>query len=200
MSGGRAPQGLMLERVVRLDQGAGGRYHPADEARWMTDEAERLREAMRRWTSGICIVAAAVANARRGMTVSSLTSVSLDPALILVVLNGDSDTARWVDRAGLFGVSILAAEQREIAVTFAEADAERRRFEVGVWRRGRLGVPLLEGSLAAMEVRVVQTVAAGTHRIVVGHIEEVGELRLGTPLVYFDRAYAAPKGLGGVPS
>ena len=190
----------MPKRVVRLDPGAAGRYHPSDEVREMTREAESLREAMRRWTSGICIVAAEVADARRGMTVSSLTSVSLEPPLILVVLNGDSDTARWVDRARLFGVSILAAEQKEIAVTFAEADAERRRFEVGVWHRGRLGVPLLEGSLAAMEVRVVQTVAAGTHRIVVGHVEEVGELRVGPPLVYFDRAYASPKGLGGDPS
>lgn len=166
----------------------------------MTYDAPGLREAMRRWTSGICIVAAEVANARRGMTVSSFTSVSMDPPLILVVLNGGSDTAQWIERAGLFGVSILAAEQKEMAVTFAEADAERRRFEVGVWRRGRLGVPLLQGSLATLEVRVVQTVTAGTHRIVVGHVEEVGELRLGTPLVYFDRAYASPKGFGGEPS
>ena len=163
----------------------------------MTHEASGLREAMRRWTSGICIVAAEVDNARRGMTVSSFTSVSLDPALILVVLNGSSDTAQWVERAGIFGVSILAAEQKELAVTFAKADAERRRFEEGVWQRGRLGVPLLEGSLATMEVRVVQTVLAGTHRIVVGQVEEVGELRLGTPLVYFGRAYASPKGMGG---
>ncbi len=165
----------------------------------MTHEAEGLREAMRRRTSGICIVAAQVQNARRGMTVSSLTSVSLDPALILVAQNGDRDRALWVDRGGLFGVSILAAEQKEIAVTFAEADAERRRFEAGVWHRGRLGVPLLEGSLATLEARVMQTVAAWTHRIVVGLFEEVGGLRLGTPLVYFDRAYASPKWLGGVP-
>jgi flavin reductase (DIM6/NTAB) family NADH-FMN oxidoreductase RutF len=151
---------------------------------------------MRRWTSGIGIVAAEVAGARRGMTVSSLPSVSLEPGMILAVLSGGSDTAQWVDRAGIFGVSILAAEQKEIAVTFAEADAERRRFEVGVWRRGRLGVPLVEGALAMMEVRVVQTVAAGTHRIVVGHVEEVGELRMGAPLVYFNGAYASPKGFG----
>ena len=143
---------------------------------------------------------AEVAGARRGMTVSSLTSVSLDPALILVVLSGGSDTATWVDRAGVFGVSILAAEHKEVALTFAQPDTERRRAEVGVWRRGRKGVPLLEGALAAMEVRVVQTATAGTHRIVVGHVEVVGEVRMGIPLVYFNRAYVSPDGWREEPS
>jgi flavin reductase (DIM6/NTAB) family NADH-FMN oxidoreductase RutF len=165
----------------------------------MAEDAERLREAMRRWTSGICIVAAIVDDARRGMTVSSFTSVSLDPPLVLVVLGEASDTARWIDGAGTFGISILAAHQKEIAETFAEPDEERRRFETGGWRLGRLGVPLLEGALATMEVRVVQTVAAGTHRIVVGHVEAVDELRLGEPLVYFNRAYAMAMRLGDRP-
>lgn len=118
---------------------------------------------------------------------------------MLVVLSEGSDTARWIDRTGTFGVSILAAQHKEIAEAFAEADAERRRFETGVWKPGRLGVPLLEGALATMEARVAQTVTAGTHRIVVGRVEAVGELREGDPLVYFNRAYSSTRRLEGRP-
>lgn len=158
----------------------------------MREEGVRLREVMRGWASGVAIVAAEADGERRGMTVSSFTSVSLEPPLLLVVLNARSETARWVEKAGVFGISILSRDQRQVAEVFSDPEAEKDRFEFGVWRPGELSVPLLEGAFASLEVRVVQNVEAGTHTVVVGRVEHGGELREGAPIVYFDRAYRSP--------
>jgi flavin reductase (DIM6/NTAB) family NADH-FMN oxidoreductase RutF len=154
--------------------------------------SESLREVMRRWTSGVAIVAAEVDGQRRGMTVSSLTAVSLEPPLVLAVLNASSDTARWVRTAGVFGVSILSGNQQAAAEVFADPKREGLRFQEGVWRRGPLGAPLLDGALGSFEARVVQNVPAGTHSIIVAQVEHAHRLQEGSPLVYFFRSYRIP--------
>jgi flavin reductase (DIM6/NTAB) family NADH-FMN oxidoreductase RutF len=158
----------------------------------MSEGVESLREVMRRWTSGVAIVAAEADGQRRGMTVSSLTSVSLEPPLVLVVLNARSDTARTVRKAGVFGVSILAADQQTAAEIFADAQREDARFSVGAWRQGALGAPLLVGALACFEARVLQDHAAGTHCIIVGEVELEEQVREAAPLVYYFRKYRKP--------
>ncbi len=158
----------------------------------MTAGDESLKQAMRRWTSGVAIVAAEADGERRGMTVSSLTSVSVEPPLVLAVLSGNSDTARWVKKAGVFGISILSGDQQSSAERFADPASEGARFADGTWRRGELGSPLLDGALACFEARVLQNVTAGTHSIIVGQVEQASQVREGSPLVYFFRKYRKP--------
>src|SRR5512133_1407713 len=81
--------------------------------------ADQLRAAMRAWTSGVTIVTAAYGGQQHGMTVSSFTSVSLDPPMIIVSLQTASRTHDVVVKAGAFGVTILAAGQRELSERFA---------------------------------------------------------------------------------
>src|SRR3972149_6090743 len=85
----------------------------------MTLDAEKLRRLMRAWTSGVTVVTAAYDGEQHGMTVSSFTSVSLDPPLIVISLQTDSRTHKLVQAAGAFAETILGAEQQKISDLFA---------------------------------------------------------------------------------
>src|SRR5512142_586533 len=93
------------------------------DTRTAAERAEELRSAMRAWTSGVAIVTAAHGGDWHGMTVSSFTSVSLDPPMVVVSLQTASRTHDVVARAGAFGITILAESQQELSERFAQRKA-----------------------------------------------------------------------------
>jgi flavin reductase (DIM6/NTAB) family NADH-FMN oxidoreductase RutF len=121
-----------------------------------------------------------------GLTVSSFTSVSLDPPLILICL-GHRISAIDAFRASThFGINVLAGNQRDFAERFTGKGQDR--FEGLKWRRGKTGVPLLPGVLAAIECAVRQLFTAGDHDIFIG--EMVGaRVAAGAPLIHFVGEY-----------
>ncbi len=152
--------------------------------------SEDLRRAMRKWATGVTVVAAAVDGQRHGMTVSSFTSVSLEPPLVLVALRQESRTHALVERAGYFGVSVLARGQEEISNRFAGREAEDADRFAGLSAATLVtGAPLLEGSLAWFDCRVVRAVPAGTHTIFLAEVVAARAFDRGAPLLYFDRQY-----------
>ena len=70
--------------------------------------SDELRVAMRAWATGVTVVAAQYENILHGMTVSSFTSASLKPPLVLVSLEIGTRTHQFVEKAGTFGITILA--------------------------------------------------------------------------------------------
>src|SRR5512135_3567083 len=117
-----------------FDRGSAGRRpfcpvldmpFPANYDEWTTEmqtmtlDAEQLRTAMRTWTSGVAIVTAEFEGQVHGMTVSSFTSISLDPPLVVISLQKTSRTREMVASAGAFGVTILAADQLGLSERFA---------------------------------------------------------------------------------
>lgn len=156
----------------------------------MSLDPETLRTAMRQWATGVTVVTAAHQNMRHGMTVSSFTSVSLEPPLVLVSLERGRTTHRLVESSGAFGVSILAHRQREISERFAGRLPELEDRFVGLEAFSLLSeIPLLAGCLAAFDCRVVSSYAAGTHTIFIGEVLAVMHNVSGDPLIYFDQAY-----------
>lgn len=151
---------------------------------------EDLRRAMRTWTTGITVVTAAFDGQRHGMTVSSFTSVSIEPPLVLVSLQTISRTHDLILRAQTFGVTILSAGQREISERFAGLipDAQDRFADLETDSLVS-AVPVLRGGLAQMECRVVQTYPAGTNTLFIGEVAAVQATEGGRPLVYFNRDY-----------
>ncbi len=154
--------------------------------------SEDLRNAMRQWATGVTVVSASAQGRRHGMTVSSFTSLSLEPPLVLVALYQESRTHALVQAAGSFGVTILARAQREISDRFAGRtpdDADRfAGLETGTLQTG---APLLKGGLAWFDCRVEQAVPTGTHTLFVGRVVAARSFRAGEPLLYYDRAYRA---------
>ncbi len=156
----------------------------------MTLNAEQLRSAMRAWTSGVAIVTAASDGEEHGMTVSSFTSISLDPPMVVVSLQTSSRTHALVSRAGAFGITILAASQQKLSERFADhptgADHGLQGLEIG---RLVTGAPLIKGGLAWLDCRVAQAVPVGMNTLFIGEVVAVQGEEGAAPLIYHDRTY-----------
>jgi len=151
---------------------------------------EDLRALMRNWATGVTLVTARDGQGPHGMTVSSFTSVSLEPPWILVSLERGTRTHGMVEAAGVFGVSILDEDQRDLAERFAGRIGDSDDRFAGVeYDLTPTGVPIPRPTLAWFECRVVQAVPAGTHTLFVGEVLSGRQMREARPLVYYQRDY-----------
>lgn len=151
---------------------------------------QQFRDVAGHFATGVCIVTAEdPVSGPHGMTLNSLTTVSADPATLLICLNRASTTHEVVARAGRFAVTILAADQGELAALFAtRADDKFDRIE---WERSPSGVPVLPGSLARLECVVLDSHDVHTHTVVIGQVvDAVAEG--GSPLVFHRSRMSAP--------
>ncbi len=158
----------------------------------MTPEqrAEQLRAAMRAWTSGVTIVTAAYTGDQHGMTVSSFTSVSLDPPLVVISLQTVSRTYELVSRAKAFGVTILASNQQAISERFADRPADGKDRLDGLETETFVtGAPFIKGGLAFLDCRVIQSIPSGMNTLFIGEVVAVRGDDHESPLVYHDRQY-----------
>jgi flavin reductase (DIM6/NTAB) family NADH-FMN oxidoreductase RutF len=154
----------------------------------------QLRLAMRQWASGIGVAAAAHDGALHGMTVSSFTSVSADPPVVLVSLHKDTRTHELVLESGAFGVTLLAADQQELSDRFAgRLGHNEDRFSGLEWFTLVTGSPLLYGGLAVFDCRLKDSYDAVSTTVMFG---EVVNARMSNrpedklqPLLYFNRDY-----------
>ncbi len=151
-------------------------------------EADRADfiQAMRCVASSVTVVTTEGVAGRHGATVSAFTSVSADPPMVLVCLNAGSRIAQQVQENGVFRVNILPAGATRIADRFAgrhDADISDR-FE-GLPISGT--VPHVKGATSLL-CRLDQAVAAATHLVCIGLVEEVDK---GTelPLTYLAGRY-----------
>jgi flavin reductase (DIM6/NTAB) family NADH-FMN oxidoreductase RutF len=152
--------------------------------------SEAFRRALREWASGVTIVTSRAGDVVHGMTVSSFTSVSLEPPLVLVCADKSSNTLGVIAQSGVFAAHVLAAGQEALANRFAAKVDEDRRFEGIAWKSGATGAPILPGAVVVLDCRVVASHDAGDHVIYVGRVEDLiaGQ---GEPLIYHRGAYRA---------
>lgn len=156
----------------------------------MTLDPEQLRRSMRAWSSGVTIVTAAYGGDRHGMTVSSFTSVSLKPPLIVVSLQTGSRTHRLVSASGAFAVNILSASQRELSERFAgRGESENDRFAAVKSETFLTGAPVLPGALASLDCRVTQEIPVGMNTLFLAEVVSAQGDGEGQPLVYHNRQY-----------
>lgn len=160
----------------------------------MPVQPEELRVAMRAWATGVTVVAAQADGILHGMTVSSFTSLSLKPPLVLVSLETDTRTYNLVARAGCFGVTVLAAHQQEVSACFANPNTDLGdRFAGREYFALESGAPFITGGLAFFDCRVLNTYAAGNHSVIIAEVLAVKwegkDGPEGEPLVYFNRGY-----------
>jgi flavin reductase (DIM6/NTAB) family NADH-FMN oxidoreductase RutF len=137
-----------------------------------TPAAQVFRDAMGRFPTGVALIGTESEGVPSLMTVSSFTSVSLEPLLVLVCV---SRTTRFHDAvlsSGRWGVSFLAAHQEELSRRFAVhgRDLDTSLDGVATHVGAVTGVPLLDGSLVTLECRTTSTHDGGDHTIVVGAV------------------------------
>ena len=145
-------------------------------------DAGAFRQVIGRFMSGVVVITAAHQGERRGMTVSAVASLSLDPPMIVTCLNASSSTQEVVRRAGAFAVNILAEDQEHLAGLFARPGADP--FLELATGPGITGAPILPGTLAVLECQIAQEVRGGSHRVLLANVVRAtaGE---GSPLAYF---------------
>lgn len=142
-----------------------------------------MRRAMGRFTTGVAVVSADDGDGEPcGMTISSLTSISLDPAIVLVSLTHGSRTTDAVDARGRFAVSILSSRQEAVARRFATRGGAR--FEGLPSDRTGLGLPVVADALAHLECTVHSAHDIGDHRVFYGDVAEL-RWRDGTGLAFY---------------
>lgn len=136
------------------------------------------------------MVTSALGAVRHGMTVSSFTSISLIPPMILVSLERGARTHGLILETGFFGVSILPLEQELISERFAgRIGPEDSRFE-GLETFNLISpAPFISGGLAFFDCRVVGTFEAGTSTVFLAEVAAAASTESGDPLVYTNRTY-----------
>lgn len=151
---------------------------------------EELRQAMRCWASGVAIVTVNHAGVRHGMTVTSFTSISLEPPTVSISVQHTARTQRLILASGSFAVSFLASDQQAIAKIFAQPHTEFVDRMAGLETFTLVsGAPLIAGGLAYLDCQVLATHTFGGNMLLIGEIKDT---RLGSasqPLLYYDRHY-----------
>lgn len=153
--------------------------------------AEVFRSAMRQLATGVSVLTIGRDENIAGITVTSLSSLSVDPPTLIVSIDRASPFWPWLARYRAFGISILGAGQLEIADRFAGADSPDR-FSGVEWTSGVSGTPLLTDALAAIDCEVEELIERHSHAIVIGRVLEVrvSSQHKGA-LAYWQRQYVA---------
>lgn len=146
-----------------------------------------FRQVMSRFLSGVTVVTTAWNGELYGITVSSFSSLSLEPTLVLISIDKKSRSHEAIMHAGQFVVNILAEEQQELSARFASRD-EGQKFVGTSYHTGTLGLPILDNVLAYAECRLFDQLPGGDHTIFVGEML-AGNARDGQPLGYFGGSY-----------
>ncbi|MFJ8636318.1 flavin reductase family protein [Streptomyces sp. NPDC093568] len=150
-------------------------------------DPQALRSVCANWATGVTVITSGSTERTTGLTVNSFTSVSLDPALILVCIHNDSGELPVLRRTGAFAVNILAADQEELCRSFASRHT--RHTAKADTRPGISGVPVLSDALAYLECRIEREVDAGDHVIVIGEVIDLAVQREEGPLTFFRNTF-----------
>jgi flavin reductase (DIM6/NTAB) family NADH-FMN oxidoreductase RutF/DNA-binding GntR family transcriptional regulator len=146
----------------------------------LADQKE-FRDVIGRFASGVTIITTTVDGAPFGTTASAVSSLSLEPPMVLICLNKTSSTQAAILKAGHFCVNLLADGQQDLAYQFA---GKGDKFAGTAFEEGIEGIPVLGGTLAHLECRVAETVTGGTHTVFLAHVA-VAAGHEGAPLTYF---------------
>jgi flavin reductase (DIM6/NTAB) family NADH-FMN oxidoreductase RutF len=152
-----------------------------------------FRGAMRHLAGGVSVITAGRAKEMTGMTVTSVSSLSVDPPTLIVSINRESSSWSLVKRHGFFGVNILNADQLDVADRFTGKGGLKGadRFAGAEWITLASGVPLLVGALAAVDCEVEHIVERHSHAIVIGRVLDLKLSSRSAALAYWQGQYVA---------
>jgi len=152
--------------------------------------ADELKDALRHFPSGVTIVTLRAGHRVHGLTVSSFSSVSLEPPLIAVMIDQRHQAHSLLEEEGaVFAVNILGHDQKGLSDRFAWHKDEDR-FAKGNWGAAASGAPILMDALVWLDCTVYRRVPAGTHTIYIGRVRAARVPRPDeSPLVYWNRGY-----------
>lgn len=157
-------------------------------------DGRALRTVCGHFATGVTVITSGSGQSAAGATVNSFTSVSLDPALVLICLHDNSRLLPVVQESGGFVVNFLT--QRQEPVAWAFAGRRTARIEEVPHHHGSVhGLPVLSEAMAHLECRLAAEYDGGDHTILLGEVVGLGApTEQEDPLIFFQ---GAMRELGG---
>ena len=153
------------------------------------DAQRRFRDTMGAFPTGVAVVSASGPDGPAGLTTNAVTSLSLDPLLLLVCFDNASRTLTVVRQTRRFAVSVLSTGQEEIAAVFASKRVAAEKF-AAVSHLEQDGLPVIDGCAAWVACELVELMPGGDHTIGVGAVTGMGGEATAEPLVFWRGGYA----------
>ena len=152
-----------------------------------------FRGAMRHLVGAVSVITAGRGSDITGMTVTSVSSLSIDPPTLIVSINRESSTWPVLKRYGVFGVNVLTSDQIDIAERFSGQNGlkGRERFVGGEWVARGPSAPLLVGASAAIDCEVEDVIERHSHAIVIGRVRDLTLSKNESSLAYWHGRYVA---------
>jgi flavin reductase len=147
-----------------------------------------FREAMARLASGVAVVACWEGAEPRGLLVSSLTALSMEPPRLLFCVGKTASAHNALLAAQDCSIALLEEAEQDEAECFSRRDQADRRFDPALWRLDQGAPPQRHAPLVTMIGSIHQRIDAGSHSIFIVTVTSA-DARNGAPLVYFDRAF-----------
>jgi flavin reductase (DIM6/NTAB) family NADH-FMN oxidoreductase RutF len=168
--------------MAAADEFTPGRDQPQPRQDRRPVSSDAFREVIGHFTTGVTVVSAVADGRLFGTTASAVTSLSLEPPMVVICMNESSESGAAIMRAGHFGLSILSESQSALARHFARKGTGK--FDGVKIAAGQKGVPLLADALATLECDVVNDVRGGTHIVFLAEVTRMSVVS-GAPLAYF---------------
>ncbi len=156
----------------------------------MSVTPDAFRAAIGHFATGVAVVTCAGPDGPAGLTTNAISSLSLDPLLLLVCFDNGSRTLEVVRQSGRFAVNVLRAGDEEHASVFASKREQPEKF-AAVTHRIEHDVPVLDRALAWVACDLDRTIPAGDHTIGIGAVTQVWSAPDGgEPLLFFRGVFA----------
>jgi flavin reductase (DIM6/NTAB) family NADH-FMN oxidoreductase RutF len=137
--------------------------------------------------TGVTVVTAGGPDGPAGATANAVSSLSIEPMLMLACLDRGSRTLLAVQAANRFGVSVLHAGQEEVARSFATKVPVADKWDGVAWE-DRDGIPAIDGAILFVACDLRDVIAGGDHVIVTGEVTGLAAAE-GNPLVFHGGEY-----------
>jgi 3-hydroxy-9,10-secoandrosta-1,3,5(10)-triene-9,17-dione monooxygenase reductase component len=150
-------------------------------------DGKELRRVMGQFATGVTIITTRDADGSHyGLTANAVTSISLDPPLVLISIDRKTETFPHFFTSKVFVINVLSDAQEELSTRFAKSGGDK--FAGVAYRVNDAGVAVLDGVVAHVECRIVQTHEAGDHVIHLGEVDAAA-LYDPRPLLFFQGRY-----------
>lgn len=156
-------------------------------------DASTLRRTMGRFATGVAVITTGTNAEPHGMTVNSLTSISLDPPLVLVSLTEGARSTEAVRATGSFVINVLSVRQEQLAKRFARQGEDH--FEGLPLEYEHHEIPVVPAALAHVECVTESEISAGDHIIFLGRVRRTCD-RDGQPLAFYSGQFGEFTGHG----
>jgi flavin reductase (DIM6/NTAB) family NADH-FMN oxidoreductase RutF len=142
----------------------------------MAIKAEIFRNIMGHFLSGVTVVTTRSREQIAGMTVSAFCSLSMEPPLVLICIDLNSNTLPLLRESKIFAVNMLSEQQEHLSRGFAVNSAERfEHFCHASYHTAATGSPIIDHSLAFIDARLVAEYPGGDHVIMIGEVQALGK-------------------------